>query len=158
MKKETYTLYLNSQTATNRIGTTKNKYQYYINWNAVLPKPENINQKYLVRFSFTSLAQASLIAEVYSLNIDFGGSNMYEQTNSKSTYLGYLYPLANYSSGAAGTYTTYSYSIAKSTDNVPVSIEYPNNSLITVNLVNINNASGTIFTNDYILTLEFTLI
>jgi hypothetical protein len=153
--KENYTLVLSSQNTTNRIGTTKKSLQYYINWNAILPKPENINQKYLVRFSFTSLAQASLIAEVYSLNIDFGGSNMYEQTNSKSTYLGYLYPLANYSSGAAGTYTTYSYSIAKSTDNVPVSIEYPNNSLITVNLVNINNASGTTFTNDYILTLEF---
>ena len=156
--KENYTLLLNSQNATNRIGTTKKQLQYYVNWNAILPKPQNISQKYLLKFSFISVAQASLIAEVYSLNIDFGGANMYEQTNNKTTYLGYLYPMANYSSGVTGTYTTYSYSIAKSTDNVPVCVEYPNNSIITVNLVNINNASGTTFTNEYYLTLEFTSI
>jgi len=153
--KENYTLVLSSQNATNRIGTLRKNYQYYVNWSAVLPKPENINQKYLVKFSFISNPQASLIAEVYSLNIDFGGSNMYDQSQSRSTYLGYLYPLANYSSGAAGTYTTYSYSISKASDNMPVTIEYPNNNFITVNLVNSNTASGTTFTNEYTLTLEF---
>ena len=156
--KETYTLLISSQNTVNRIGTTKRNHQYNINWNSVLPHPENINQKFLVKFSFLSTPQASLIAEVYSLNIDFGGSNMYDQSPSRNTYLGYLYPLANVSSGAAGTYTTYAYSMAKASDNIPVTIEYPNNNLITVNIVNVNNASGTTFTNEYILTLEFTPI
>lgn len=153
--KETYTLLLNSQTATNRLGSTVKNYQYYINWNTILPKPENLNQKYSLKFSIISHAQASLTAEVYQLYIDFGGSNMYDQSNSRTTYLGYIYPMANYSSGVTGTYTTYSYSMAKSTDNVPVCVEYPNNSLITVNLVNANTGSGTTFTNNYMLTLEF---
>jgi len=83
MKKENYSLVLSSQTTTNRIGTNKRNYQYYINWNSILPKPENINQKYLVKFTFKGLVQGSF-AEVYTLNIDFGGSNMYDQSNSKS--------------------------------------------------------------------------
>jgi len=156
--KENYTLILNSQITTNRIGANKYNYSYNINWTSILPKPENINQKFLVRFSFISIVQASLMTDVYSLNINFGGSNMYDQIPSKNTYLGFLYPLANYTSAAAGTYTTNSYSISKLTDNPGITIEYPNNSLITINLVNINVASGNTFPNDYILTLEFTPI
>ena len=154
MKKENYTLVLSSQNATNRIGTTKNKYQYYINWNAVLPKPENINQKYLVKFTFKGLVQGSF-AEVYTLNVDFGGSNMYDQSNSKSTYLGLLSPIVNNTASASGSNTVYFYLNAKPTDNSPITIEYPNNSLITVNIVNANISSGTTFNNEYYLTLEF---
>ncbi len=63
--KENFTLVLSSQNATNRTGSLRKNYQYYVNWDTVLNKTYNINKKYLVRFSFISVAQASLIAEVY---------------------------------------------------------------------------------------------
>ena len=152
--KENYTLFINSTNSTNRMGSLQRNYQYYINWNAVLPKPENINQKYLVKFTFKGLVQGSF-AEVYTLNIDFGGSNMYDQSTSKSTYLGLLSPIVNNTASAAGSNTVYFYLNAKPTDNSPITIEYPNNSLITVNIVNANISSGTTFNNEYYLTLEF---
>ena len=147
--KKNYLLNINSQTTTNRLGTNKYAYQYYINWSAVLPNPENINQKYLVRYIFTNSTNTSLVGDIYSLNIDFGGSNMYNQLNSRSTFLGYIYPVA--------TSTNY-YLRGDITNNLPVTIEYPNNSLITVNIVNINSGSANTFAIDYNLTLEFTPI
>ena len=155
--KETYTLAINSSISTNRLGSNKYNYQYNINWSAILPKPENISQKYLVKFSFICLAQVSATTEIYQLFIDFGGSNMYDTTNSKTTYLGYLYPMTNSGATTSGTNSVYGYIVAKASDNVPVCIEYPNNSLITVNLSNLNT-SGASFSKDYILTLEFTPI
>ena len=59
--KENYTLYINSANSANRIGTTKYNYQYYVNWNSFLPKPENINQKFLVRFTFTNNSATGII-------------------------------------------------------------------------------------------------
>jgi hypothetical protein len=148
MKKETYTLYLNSQTATNRIGTTKSKYQYYINWNTILPTPENINQKYLVRFTFTTLSTGS-VGDIYTISIDFGGSNMYDQTNNKTNFLGFAYPIGNNG-------TNY-YLQSKYPDNVPVTVEYPNNSLITVSINPLNTAGGG-YAIESFLVLEFTPI
>lgn len=152
--KKTYTLAINSQTTTNRIGTNIRNYQYNVNWSAVLPNPENINQKFLVRFSFMCLAQVSATTEVFQLFIDFGGSNMYDNSNSKTTYLGYLSPMVNQGASTTGTNSVYGYITAKASDNIPVTIEYPNNSLITVNIANLNPGGAT-FSKDYILTLEF---
>jgi hypothetical protein len=146
--KETYTLLLNSQNTANRFGSNIRNYQYYVNWSSFLPKPENINQKYLVKFSMFGLAQASF-AECYSINIDFGGSNMYDNSNSKTSFLGVTYP---YYSG------TFAYLKSRLNDNPAVTIEYPNNSLITVNIVNINTGSGVTLNVHYMLTLEFTPI
>jgi hypothetical protein len=157
MRKENYTLLLNSTNATNRIGAAQRNYQYYINWNAILPKPENINQKYLVKFSFMCLAQVSATTEVFQLFIDFGGSNMFDNSNSKTTFLGFMYPMVNQGASTTGTNTVYGYITAKATDNIPVTVEYPNNSLITVNIANVN-LYGAGFGKDYILTLEFTAI
>ena len=100
--KKNYTLVLNSQNAVNKIGTNKYNYQYYVNWSAVLPKPENINQNYLVRFIFTNNVATTIVSDTYSLNINFGGSNMYDHSNSKSTFLGLIYPTATSTYG----YTT----------------------------------------------------
>jgi len=154
--KETFCLALNSAITTNRLGSNKYNYQYNINWSAILPKSENISQKYLVKFSFMCLAQIPLTTEIYQVLIDFGGANMYEQTNSKSTYLGFVYPYVTQGASTTGTNTAYGYYIASASDNMPVCIEYPNNSIITVNLVNL--AGGAAFSKDYILTLEFTQI
>ena len=150
--KETYTLLLSSQNATNRIGTNKRNLQYYVNWSAVLPKPDNINQKFSVRFILTSPVITVGFNDVYSLNIDFGGSNVYDQSGSKNTYLGLVYP------SFVSTFNQYYYTMAKLNDNLPITIEYPNNNLITVNLVNILVSSGTTYNYEYYLTLEFTPI
>ena len=83
---------------------------------------------------------------------------MYDTTTSKTTYLGYLYPMVNAGAATTGTNSVYGYITAKASDNVPVCIEYPNNSLITVNIVNINTASPTVYNYEYYLTLEFTPI
>ena len=157
-EKENYTLYLSSQNSTNRFGTSKNKYQYYVNWNAILPKSENINQKFLVKFKFVGYIQGSF-GEIYNLQTDFGGSNMYDQLSSKSTYLGIMFPednatASNLVSGTGGN-QTYFYLVSNPNDNLPVTIEYPNNNIITVSINNINTSSGTTFNNDYNLIIEF---
>ena len=154
--KETRTLVLNSQTATNRIGSNTRNYQYNVNWTTILPKPENINQKYLVRFSFITPSTKSF-GEVFTVSIDFGGSNMYDQTNNKSTFMGCVYPVMNTTTSTAGTNTVFYYSKATTIDNIPVTIEYPNNSMITVTLLNLNASfPANYFTNNYVMTLEFT--
>ena len=82
----------------------------------------------LVRFSFTNNVATTIVSDTYSLNINFGGSNMYDHSNSKSTFLGLIYPTAA---------STYGYTTTSDlNNNIPVTIEYPNNDLITVNLVN----------------------
>ena len=149
--KETYSLVLSSQNATNRLTATKRNLQYYINWNAVLPKPENINQKFSVRFIFAGLYTGVGFNDIYSINIDLGGSNMYDQTASKSTYLGLTFPTLL-------SPNNYWYSTSRINDNLPVTIEYPNNNIITVNLINILTTSATLFNYEYYLTLEFTPI
>ena len=137
------------------IGTTKRSLQYYINWHTVLPKAENINHKYLVRFMFSSVVYQSPYMDIFSVNIDFGGSNVYNQTNSKSTYLGLIYPINNVASAVSGTYTAFYYTRAKEEDNIPITVEYPNNNIITVTTTNIYTSSGSVYNTDYYLTLEF---
>ena len=147
--KETYTLLLSSQNATNRIGTNKKSLQYNINWSAVLPNSENINQKYLVRFILSSVYTNAGFNDIYSVNIDFGGANVYDQSSSRSTYLGLTYPVF------ISQTSNYYYSMAKIHDNLPVTIHRPDNNMITVNLINILTSSGTTFNYEYYLTLEF---
>ena len=150
--KETYTLLISSQNATNRLGATKRNLQYYINWSSILPKSEDPGQKYQLKFVMTSLFTAAGFNDIYSLNIDFGGSNVFEQTGSKSSYIGLVYP------SFVSTFNQYYYAMAKNNDNLPIIVEYPNNSLITVNLVNSTVGSGTVYNYEYLLTLQFTPI
>ncbi len=155
--KENYVLLINSQNATNRIGTTKKQLQFYVNWNVILPKPTDINQKYKVRFNFSGINQPAY-SDIWSINIDFGGSNVYQQDNNKCTYLGLSYPIGNQNATTAGTNSVNFFTKALLNDNPPITIEYPNNNLITVNILNINAGSGTTFNVEYYLTLEFTPI
>ena len=77
------------------------------------------------------------------------------EINNKTTYLGVVYPIANHNAITGGTDTVNFFARATLKDNSPVTIEYPNNNLITVNILNINAGSGTTFNTDYYLTLEF---
>ena len=150
--KENYTLLISSQNATNRLGANKRNLQYYINWSAILPKPEDPGQKYQLKFVMTSLFTAAGFNEIYSLNIDFGGANVFEQTGSKSNFVGLVYP------SFVSTFNQYYYAMSKNNDNLPIIVEYPNNSLITINLVNSTVGSGTVYNYEYLLTLQFTPI
>ena len=147
--KETYTLVLDTQNSTNRLGSNNYSRQYNVNWSAILPKPENISQKYQLRFTLTSLSTASL-GDIFSVSIDFGGSNVYQQSNSKGTFLGLVYPIGNNG--------TYYYFQSKACDNLPVTVEYPNNSLITVSINSIVSGSANTFGVHSVLVLEFTPI
>lgn len=155
--KETYCLLLSSQNATNRIGTTKNKLQFYVNWSAILPKPEDIRQKYSLKFVLSGISQGSF-AEIYSVNVDLGGANIYDQTGNRMTYLGLAYPNENHTASTAGTDTVYFYLQSRTHDNLPVTVEYPNNNIITVNITNLNIGSGVTYGGEYNLVLEFTPI
>ncbi len=141
--KENYTLYINSVNSLNRIGAAKYNYQYYINWSSFLPKPDNVDQKFLVRFIFTNNSATGIIGDIFSLYINFGGSNAYDTSNSKSNFLGLIYPTSH---------STFGYTKCNTNDNLPVTIEYPNNNIITVTLSNVNNVNYAI---DYSLVLEF---
>jgi len=146
--KENYNLVINSQTATNRIGTLKRSYQYYINWSTVLPKPENINQQFLVKFACFGLAQSNF-AECYSISINFGGTNVYDTLQSRTNTIRIAYP---FYSGS------FAYLTARPPDSPEFSIEYPNNDFITATFTNINVSSGVVMYINYILTLQFTPI
>ena len=59
---------------------------------------------------------------------------MYDQSSSKSTYLGIMFPEDNataisLTSGTGGN-QTYFYLVSNPNDNLPVTIEYPNNTLL----------------------------
>ena len=156
MSKETYNLVLNSQISTNRIGSNKRNYQYYVNWNAILP---NKYKRFLVNFSFITLVQSSF-AEMYILYLDFNGTNVYSQSNSRNNYAGNLLPtnnLTNAVAQATGTtiQTSYFYIMTRLNDNPNFTIQYPNNNLITVDIVNANSSSGTTFNYEYILNIQF---
>jgi len=84
---------------------------------------------------------------------------MNDQSNAESSYLGIMFPEDNTTNlsltSGTGSNQSYFYLCSDPNDNLPVTIEYPNNNLITVSINNINTGSGTTFTNDYNLILEF---
>jgi hypothetical protein len=144
--KQYYTLVLNSTNSSNRTGTAPT-YSYNINWDAIFP--QNLrDKKFAVSFVFSSLVVTTPFTEVYTVNINFGTTNVYNQTPSQSAFLGVLY---SYMTNA----TAY-FAMANINDNSPVTICYPTNRIITVSIGNANLASSTVNITDYILTLQFT--
>jgi hypothetical protein len=147
--KENYTLLLNSTTTTtNKTGNNTNLgYTYNVNWDNILP---DRNIKYKVNFTFFSLSKGGF-TDLYSLYINFGTSDVYDNNSSRTTYLGTIhpYPLT----------TTVFYAVANINDNADVTINYPSNRLITVSLINSNAGQPTVYlSSDYVLTLSFTPI
>ena len=144
--KQYYTLVLNSTNSSNRTGTAPT-YSYNINWDAIFP--ENLrNKKFAVSFVFSSLVVTTPFTEVYTVNINFGTTNVYNQTPSQSAFLGFLYPYM--------TSATAYFAMATINDNSPITISYPVNRNITVSIGNANLASSTVNITNYILTLRFT--
>ena len=144
--KEYYTLVLNSTNSVNRTGTAPT-YSYYINWDTILPTKYS---KYSVNFCFSSFVVTTPFTELYTVNIIFGTTSVYNQAPSQSQFLGFVHPyLAS---------STACYAVSNLNDNSDVNIRYPTNRLITVTIGNANLSSSTINITDYILTLQFTPI
>jgi len=146
--KQYYTLFLNSTNSTNRTGTAP-QFTYNINWDSILPR-DLINKKFEVSFNFSSLVVAAAFTEIYTINVNFGTTNVYNQTPSQSGFLGFLYPYMT----SANAY----FAMANVSDNSSVVVSYPSNRSITVTIGNANLASATVNITDYILTLQFTPI
>jgi len=86
---------------------------------------------------FSSVVYQSPYMDIFRVNINFGGSNVNDQTINKSTYLGLMHHINNVASETSGTYTTFYYTRAKQEDNIQILIEYPNINIINVTISNI---------------------
>jgi hypothetical protein len=136
---ENYTILLNSQNSTNRdiSSGNLNSYKYYVNWDSVLPKHYN---KFEVSFCFKSIIQATAITENVILSVDFGHTNMNDQTANPSSYLGVIYPVING--------TNYYYNANKN-DNFNITISYPTNNFINVKFTDFDLTTAVMY--NYVL-------
>jgi hypothetical protein len=147
--KENFTLVLNSTAiTTNKTGNNTNLgYTYNVNWENILP---DRNTKYKVNFTFFSMSKSGF-TDVYSLYINFGTADVYDNNSSRTTFLGDIHPYS--------LTTTVFYAVANLNDNQDITISYPSNRFITVSLININSGQPTVYlSSEYILTLSFTPI
>ena len=144
--KEYYTLVLNSTNSVNRTGTAPT-YTYYINWDTILPSKYS---KYSVNFCFSSFVAGSIFTDLYTININFGTTSVYNQAPSQSQFLGFVHPYA--------INTIFCYAVSNLNDNSDVNIRYPTNRFITVTIANANLSLSSVNITDYILTLQFTPI
>ena len=147
---ETYSLIINSQNAINRDTSSGNinSYKYYVNWDAVLPKKySNFN----VGFTLKSVNTATNITVNALVNINFGQSNMFDQTNNQSQSLGIAYPVPVQQTANSWNY----FYNSTLNDNQPVTISYPVNQIITVTFTNFDLATALTMYH-YVLQLTFT--
>ena len=144
--KQFYTLVLNSTNSVNRTGTAP-QFTYNINWDTIIPLNLR-DKKFAVSFNFSSLVVAAAFTDIYTINVVFGATNVYNQTPSQSAFLGFLYPYMT----SVNAY----FAMANVSDNSSVVISYPSNRSLTVAIGNANLASSTVSITDYILTLQFT--
>jgi hypothetical protein len=152
MTRETYSLILNSQNATNL--TTINgqtQIQYYINWNAVLPyqNKDTPRSSYVMSWTLKSVNTATSLNQNAFVDIKFGQSNTCEQS-STSSKIGFIYPNA-----VQQTSTTWTYFYqATAYDNLPTTISYPSSNLLTVTFQDFNSANAFNMIH-YVLILSF---
>jgi hypothetical protein len=147
---ESYSLIINSQNTLNRDNSSGNinSYKYYINWDTVLPKKYST---FNVGFTLKSINTATNITVNALVNINFGQSNMFDQSNNQSTCLGIAYPVP-----VQQTANTWNYFYNSTlNDNQPVSISYPTNQIITVTFTNFDLTTALTMYN-YVLQLTFT--
>ena len=126
MPNESYSLILNSQNAINRDGTNINSYRYFINWSSVLPKKYG---SFNVSFTLKSVNVTTNLTINALVNIDFGQSNLFDQTSNQSKFIGIVYPVAVQQASAVWNY----HYISTLTENQPITISYPTNNFITFN-------------------------
>jgi hypothetical protein len=150
MSNESYSLIINSQNATNRDNSSGNinSYKYYINWDSVLPKKYST---FNVGFTLKSINTATNITVNALVNINFGQSNMSDQTNNPSQSLGIAYPVVVQQTAVAWNY----YYNSTLNDNQPVTISYPVNQFITVSFTNFDLTTALTMYH-YVLQLTFT--
>lgn len=147
---ETFSLILNAQNANNKIagGSLTTYFQYYVNWDSVLPKK---HQTFNVSFTLKSVNTATQITVNALVSINFGQANISDQNNSSSTYLGIAYPVPVQQSS-----TTWNYFYNSTlNDNPPVTISYPVNQIITVRFTNFDLTTALTMYN-YVLQIQFT--
>ena len=88
------------------------------------------------------------------VDINFGKSYVYEQNNSMTTKIGICYPIIEQQYNTVLSY----YYCSNLNDNLPITIGYPTNQNITVNIYQHDNISiPTLFVN-YVIQLKFTPI
>jgi hypothetical protein len=152
MTRETYSLILNSQNATNLTTISgQTQIQYYINWNAVLPyqNKDTPREFYVMTWTLKSVNTATSLNQNAFVDIKFGQSNTCEQS-STSSKVGFIYPNA-----VQQTSTTWTYFYqATAYDNLPTTIAYPSSNLLTVTFSDFNSANAFNMIH-YVLILNF---
>ena len=100
------------------------------------------------------IALPTTLTQNLFVDINFGKSYVYEQSNSMSTKIGICYPVIEQQ---YNTVLSYYYS-SNLNDNLPVCIGYPTNKTITVNLYQYDNVSLPTLFQNYVILLKFTPI
>jgi hypothetical protein len=146
---ENYTLLLNSQNAVNRDASSGNinSYYYYVNWDSVLPKHYS---KFEVSFRLKSITQATAITNNVILSVNFGHTNMNDQTGCPTSILGVIYPVVN---NLTSSNQTNFYFNANKNDNFGITISYPTTNFIHVKFTDFDLADAVMY--NYVLQLNF---
>jgi hypothetical protein len=150
MSTESYSLIINSQNAVNRDSSSGNinSYKYFINWDSVLPKKYST---FDVGFTLKSVNTATNITVNALVGIDFGQTNLFDQTINQSRIIGITYPVP-----VQQTANTWNYFYSSTlNDNQPVTISYPTNQMITVSFTNFDLTTPLTMYH-YVLQLTFT--
>lgn len=146
---DTYTLFLNSQNTTGIVNSANlNAYQYYINWAPILQKRW---QTFNLSFTLKSVSNATPQTANALVSINFGQSNACQNGGGTSNVIGYCYPVAYQTAGNAWQY----YYNCNAGDNLPITISYPTNNIITVTFQNFDLTTPFVMLH-YVLELTFT--
>lgn len=146
--KESYTLILNSLNATNRnIINGDTTIQYYVNWESVLPYILDEKQKYNLSFSLRTVSNVGALTESAFIEIIMGQTHSNEQSGT-SNIIGVISP---------HNVHNHHYLLALPYDNMPVQIEYPSSSLVTINFLSLDKTTAFNMV-DYVLILTFEVI
>jgi len=131
--KESYTLILNSLNDSNKINIdNQTSIQYYINWSSVIPYNPDKKQKYKLSFSLRTEPNLGDISQPGLLEIIMGQTHSYEQSGT-SNIIGCIHP---------SKIDVEYYYISLPNDNMPVQVEYPSSSLITVNFLDFDKVTA----------------
>jgi hypothetical protein len=146
MQHNTHALVINSQNTSNRSGANVNSYTYYINWDSVLPRIDKDKaQTYNLIWTLKSVSTATVLSKNAIVSINFGRSNTFDQTNSQSSVIGYVFPQicgANY------------YFTSSTFDNIKTVLTYPSSNFITITFSDFLTSTAFVMY-DYVLILNF---